>query len=204
MQDSQASAASPTCSAGDLAQQEKPARGIPTATNVDHVAYTVPDLDEAVRFFVEVLGAHLLYREETIRSDDEWMLEALNVHPRAAADIAMLRLGPVTNIELFQYSAPDQNRCVPRNSDYGGHHIAFYVQDIDAAADYLRRQPGVRLLGEPRMVPEGPIAGDRWLYFLTPWGMQMELISLPSRLPYEATTPHRRFGPCAAWTAPER
>ncbi|MEV0223917.1 VOC family protein [Streptomyces sp. NPDC050704] len=203
MQDSHASAASPIYSAGDLTQQAAPARGIPTATNVDHVAYTVPDLDEAVRFFVDVLGADLLYREETIRSDDEWMLEALNVHPRATADIAMLRLGPVTNIELFQYSAPDQNRRVPRNSDYGGHHIAFYVRDIDAAADYLRRQPGVRLLGAPRTVLDGPIAGDRWLYFLTPWGMQMELISLPSQLPYEATTANRRFGPCAAW-APER
>ncbi|MEY9485204.1 catechol 2,3-dioxygenase-like lactoylglutathione lyase family enzyme [Streptomyces calvus] len=199
MQDSHAPAVPPTGSAGDLAQPVSPARGIPTATNVDHIAYTVPDLDEAVRFFVDVLGAELLYREETVRSDDEWMAEALNVHPRATADIAMLRLGPVTNIELFQYSAPDQIRRMPRNSDYGGHHIAFYVRDIDAAADYLRRQPGVRLLGEPRTVPHGPIAGDRWLYFLTPWGMQMELISLPSQLPYEATTPHRRFGPCAAW-----
>ncbi|WP_318199429.1 VOC family protein [Streptomyces sp. SCL15-4] len=179
-----------------------PARGIPTATNVDHIAYTVPDLDEAVRFFVDVLGADLLYREDTIRSDgDDWMREALDVHPRATADIAMLRLGPVTNIELFQYTAPDQNRTMPRNSDVGGHHLAFYVRDIDAATAYLRRHPGVRVLGDgPRTVTSGPIAGDRWVYFLSPWGMQMELISLPEKLPYEDTTPHRRFGPCAAWS----
>lgn len=82
----------------------------------------MPDLDEAVRFFVDVLGAELLYREETIRSDDEWMAEALNVQPQATADIAMLRMGPVTNIELFQYSAPDQIRRMPRNSDYSGPH----------------------------------------------------------------------------------
>ncbi|WP_234329963.1 VOC family protein [Streptomyces viridochromogenes] len=180
---------------------EAPARGIPTATNVDHIAYTVPDLDEAVRFFVDVLGADLLYREGTIRSDDdEWMREALNVHPRATADIAMLRLGPVTNIELFEYTAPDQNRTMPKNSDHGGHHLAFYVRDIDEAAAYLRKQPGVQLLGDPRSVTTGPIAGDRWLYFLTPWGMQMELISLPAHLPYERDTPRRRFGPCAAWS----
>ncbi|MEW2621593.1 VOC family protein [Streptomyces sp. NPDC048106] len=179
-----------------------PARGIPTATNVDHIAYTVPDLDEAVRFFVDVLGADLLYREDTIRSDgDDWMREALNVHPRATADIAMLRLGPVTNLELFQYTAPDQNRIMPRNSDVGGHHLAFYVRDIDAATAYLRRQPGVRVLGDgPRTVASGPIEGDRWLYFLSPWGMQMELISLPEKLPYEDATPHRRFGPRAPWS----
>jgi catechol 2,3-dioxygenase-like lactoylglutathione lyase family enzyme len=178
-----------------------PARGIPTATNVDHIAYTVPDLEEAVRFFVDVLGADLLYREDTVRADDDWMREALDVHPRATADIAMLRLGPVTNLELFQYAAPDQNPTGPRNSDVGGHHLAFYVRDIDAATEYLRRRPGVRLLGDgPRTVTSGPIAGDRWLYFLTPWGMQMELISLPDRLPYEDGTPHRRFGPRASWS----
>ncbi|GAA3797861.1 hypothetical protein GCM10022403_034640 [Streptomyces coacervatus] len=182
-----------------------PARGIPTATNVDHIAYTVPDLDEAVRFFVDVLGADLLYREETIRSDsDDWMREALNVHPRATTDIAMLRLGPVTNIELFEYTAPDQNRVLPRNSDHGGHHLAFYVRDIDEATAYLRKQPGVQVLGEPRLVTAGPIAGDRWVYFLTPWGMQMELISLPAHLPYEQETLHRRFGPCESWSPAQR
>jgi hypothetical protein len=42
---------------------------------------------------------------------------------------------------------------------------------------------------------DGPIAGDRWVYFTTPWGMQLELINLPARLPFEATTPARLFRP---------
>ena len=126
-------------------------RGIPTARNVDHVAYTVPDLDEAVEFFVDVLGADLLYRLDDVKDDDsDWMRRQLGVHPRAHAQIAMLRLGPVTNVELFQYEAPDQNTQLPRNSDHGGHHLAFYVEDVDAAAEYLRAQPGVTLLGEPQ------------------------------------------------------
>ncbi|MFJ2766878.1 VOC family protein [Streptomyces sp. NPDC087300] len=168
-------------------------RGIPSATHVDHVAYTVPDLDEAIRFFTEVLGADLVYREEPVRADDDAMRETLNVHPRAVAEIAMLRLGPVTNVELFAYHAPDQRRLMPRNSDYGGHHLSFHVRDIEAAADHLRAQPGVRVLGAPRTVASGPIAGMRWVYFLTPWGMQMELSCPPPRLPYEESTAHRRF-----------
>ncbi len=41
------------------AQGKRPnsGRGIPGATNMDHVGLTVPNLDETVRFFVEVLGA---------------------------------------------------------------------------------------------------------------------------------------------------
>jgi catechol 2,3-dioxygenase-like lactoylglutathione lyase family enzyme len=171
-------------------------RGIPTATNVDHVAYTVPDLNQAVEFFVDVLGADLLYRLDSVQDDEgDWMRRQLAVHPRASAQIAMLRLGPVTNVELFQYDAPDQSRQAPKNSDHGGHHLAFYVQDIEAAAEYLRAQPGVTLLGDIQTIEDGPIAGDRWIYFLAPWGMQMEILNMPPGMPYERATSARRYGP---------
>jgi catechol 2,3-dioxygenase-like lactoylglutathione lyase family enzyme len=172
-------------------------KGIPTATNVDHVAYTVPDLDQAVEFFVDVLGADLLYRLDSVKDDEgDWMRRQLGVDPRAKAQIAMLRLGPVTNVELFQYEAPDQSRQLPKNSDHGGHHLAFYVEDIEAATEYLRAQPGVTLLGDVQTIEDGPIAGDRWVYFLAPWGMQMEILHMPHGMPYERATPARRYGPC--------
>jgi catechol 2,3-dioxygenase-like lactoylglutathione lyase family enzyme len=34
---------------------------IPTLRAVDHCAYTVPDLDEAVQFFVDHFGAELVF-----------------------------------------------------------------------------------------------------------------------------------------------
>jgi catechol 2,3-dioxygenase-like lactoylglutathione lyase family enzyme len=177
-------------------------RGIPTATNVDHVAFTVPDLDDAVEFFIDVLGADLLYRLDDVKDDDgDWMCRQLGVHPRARAQVAMLRLGPVTNVELFEYEAPDQNEQFPKNSDYGGHHLAFYVEDVDAAAEYLRAQPGITLVGEPQTIEDGLIAGDRWMYFRTPWGLGMEILNMPSGMPYEDHTSARRFGPCASWTS---
>ncbi|WP_327591602.1 VOC family protein [Streptomyces chartreusis] len=173
---------------------------IPGATNIDHVAYTVPDLDQAVAFFTNILGADLIYREGPIHDPHgDRMTQQLNVHPTASCRIAMLRLGPVTNLELFQYEAPGQRRLLPANSDWGGHHLAFHVTDIEAAAHYLSRQPGVRLLGSPRTVDDGPIAGNRWVYFLTPWGMQMELVQASPALPYESTTRARRYGPAPAW-----
>jgi catechol 2,3-dioxygenase-like lactoylglutathione lyase family enzyme len=35
---------------------------IPGVRYADHVAFTVPDLDQTVRFFVQALGAQELYR----------------------------------------------------------------------------------------------------------------------------------------------
>jgi len=93
-----------------------------------------------------------------------------------------------SNIELFQYSAPDQRDAIPRNSDIGGHHLAFYVDDIDAAVAYLKAQ-GVTVLAGPLPVTEGPAAGQTINYFLAPWGLQLELISYPRGMAYEAASP---------------
>jgi catechol 2,3-dioxygenase-like lactoylglutathione lyase family enzyme len=72
------------------------------------------------------------------------------------------------NIELFQYSSPDQKTVTPKNSDVGGYHIAFYVDDIKAAKDYLDGK-GVKTLFGPFPVNEGPAAGRSIVYFLAPW-----------------------------------
>ena len=47
---------------------------IPGVRYADHVAFTVPDLDEAVRFFVQALGAQELYRS-TRGPDAQFMPE---------------------------------------------------------------------------------------------------------------------------------
>ncbi|MFF5471190.1 VOC family protein [Streptomyces achromogenes] len=117
------------------------------SSGVHHVAYTVPDLDQAVTFFVDVLGAELAYRLGPVEfPDGDWTERYLGVHRKAVMDLAMLRLGPVANCELFQYSVPGQRREMPRNSDWGGHHLAFHVEDMDEAVAYLRAAaPGARV-----------------------------------------------------------
>jgi glyoxylase I family protein len=79
--------------------------------------------------------------------------------------------------EVFQYTAPGQRTGQPRNSDIGGHHIALYVDDLDRAMAYLRAH-GVTVQGDPT-ASSGPSQGQRWVYFLSPWGMQFELVSYP-------------------------
>lgn len=174
---------------------------IPTARCVDHVGYTVPDLDQAIAFFEEVIGAEVVFHAGPFSDPDgSWMTTNLDVHPRTSHRFVMLRVGADTNVELFQYNAVDQNPTPPKNSDVGGRHIAITVDDIDAAVDYLRTVDGVTVLGEPTLneLPS-PNAGSRFVYFKSPWGMYFELFSAPDGMAYESQTDRRLKPTPLAW-----
>ena len=159
---------------------------IPGLRGTEHIGFTVPDIDEAEAFFVDVIGCERVYELGPFERDDDWLKEQLNVHPRSVMrELRMLRCRNGVNFEIFQWEAPTPQLPQPRNSDIGGHHLAFYVDDIDIAVAYLRKEQ-VRVLGEI-VVSQGPSAGQRWIYFLTPWGMQCELVSFPHGKAYEAT-----------------
>jgi len=112
----------------------------------------------------------------------------------------MIRIGKHHNVELFEYAAPEQNSVLPHNSDIGGHHLAFYVDDIDAAHDYVRSIPGVVLQEGPNGVdPAAPVAGQRWFYFQSPWGMQLELTSCPTGGFYDGLPGAAMAAPSRAW-----
>jgi glyoxylase I family protein len=159
-------------------------RGLPGLAGVEHVGFTVPDLDSATAFFTEVIGCELVYSLGPFRSDGTWMSDHLGVHPRAVMRrLNFLRCVNGPNFEIFEYESPDQHPAPPRNSDVGGHHLAFYVEDLDDAIAHLRSH-GVRILGAPTE-SSGPSKGQRWVYFQTPWGMTLELVSYPHGKAYE-------------------
>jgi len=161
---------------------------LPGLTRVDHIGFTVPDLEEATRFLVDVLGCEYMYTLGPFRDDGDWMTEHLNVDRRAVMqELHFFRCGGAAIFEVFQYAAPDQRIEQPRNSDIGGHHVALYVEDLDAAVAFLKRR-GVKVLGEPT-ASKGPSFGQRWVYFLAPWGMQFELVSYPNGKAFDHQAP---------------
>ena len=177
-----------------MAKLDSPKPGIPTARGVDHIAVTVPDLAQAVLFFSDVLGWEEVFAVGPV-SDPHgtWMADHLDVEPRASLKIAMMRAGPTQNVELFEYHAADQVARPPRNSDVGGHHIAIYVEDMARAVAYLEGIAGVRVLGTPTPMTEGPNAGQTICYFVTPWGLYMELISYNAGMRYKTGSAKRLF-----------
>ena len=171
-------------------------QGIPTSTNVDHLGVTVPDLQQAVMFFTEVLGAEALFTfEEGPGTQNPANLNAaFGVPSDSKLKIAMLRLGLTLNLELMQYDTSDQRQVTPRNSDFDAPHIAFFVSDMEQAADYLTEH-GCKLFSGPLVSKRGPKAGQSIRYFQTPWGMFLEILSRPKHMPYESETDSRLSGP---------
>lgn len=153
---------------------------LPGVRRLDHIGLTVPNLDEAHEFLVDVIGCEYMYKlGPYVHDDSDWMLEHLNVHPRTLMrELHFFRLGGQAVFEVFEYQAPDQRTEVPKNSDIGGHHVAIYVDDLDEAVEYLKSK-GVRVLGDPT-VSKNAAEGQRWVYFLAPWGLQFELVSYPN------------------------
>jgi catechol 2,3-dioxygenase-like lactoylglutathione lyase family enzyme len=162
------------------------ADSMPGMRGHDHTGITVPNMAEAVAFFTDIIGCKKAMSFGPF-SDDKgtFMKDVLDVNPRAViSQITMMRCGYGSNIELFAYTSPDQKVVQPKNSDIGGYHIAFYVDDIKAADAYLRSK-GVNTLFGPVPIDGGPAAGQAIVYFKAPWGLQMEAISYPKGMAYE-------------------
>lgn len=144
------------------------ARGIPTAITIDHYGYVVPDVEQAVDFFTRVLGFDLVSLDDPIAYTDDRLARWYDVDPRSTARFAFVRYGAHT-IELTEWHTPDQNTRVPSNSDLGGRHMAIAVANVDAAMAYLQEQSGVTVCEK-----------SEWgfVYFTTPWGMTLQIVSL--------------------------
>ncbi|WP_431241447.1 hypothetical protein ACQ9BO_15285 [Flavobacterium sp. P21] len=66
--------------------------------------------------------------------------------------------------------------------------MLFILLIFTAAVKYLKSK-GVKVLGDPFVTPSGDTQGETWVYFETPWGSKLELVSYPNGKAYEKTSP---------------
>ncbi|APA99975.1 VOC family protein [Nocardia seriolae] len=137
-----------------------------TADPRHRIGITAPDVDTAVRFLSALVGPG-------------------SVDPATAT----IRFEP--GIEVALHGSNDEPP--PRVVDIGTNHLCLRVDDIDAAAAHLDRLPGVEVLGDIITVPDGPIRGNRWIYFRSPWGTLFELQQWPEVPGYFGDTAERLF-----------
>jgi catechol 2,3-dioxygenase-like lactoylglutathione lyase family enzyme len=167
-----------------------------TIHGLQHIGFTVPDMDEAERFFTEHFGAVTCFSTGRVESDDDVMIRRLGVPgPCRMEDIRVLRIGQGTNLEIFQYSGdPAPDEPLKRNSQPGGFHLAFEVDDCEATAARLRAG-GVEVLDGPNRVESGPMEGLTWCYLKAPWGLFLEIVSLSEPLAYERESGPKQWSP---------
>ncbi|MHB1568620.1 MAG: VOC family protein [Solirubrobacteraceae bacterium] len=185
-----AASLTPLLAAAPAAAAPRRHPGPPGLVGLDHVGITVPNIHEAIAWFEDVMGAvNPLTFGPISDPTGNLMHELVGVNRKAVIDqISLMRIGHSANIELFQYQAPDQNKTFPKNSDWAGHHIAFYVKDIEAAVRYMKRR-GVEKFEGPFPITSGPADGQTINYFKTPFNTYIEFISYPHGMAYQKTAP---------------
>ena len=143
-------------------RSEHSRRGIPAVTGIDHVAYNVPDMEQALAFFINVLGCELLAREYP---------HEMAGRPGVQVATAVLRYDDAVDFELLEFHTADQTTTIPRMTDTGGYHLALSCTDIPAAVAWLR----VALSSD--IVEAEPLKnGRRRAFFTTPWGLNVQII----------------------------
>jgi catechol 2,3-dioxygenase-like lactoylglutathione lyase family enzyme len=151
---------------------------VPGVAGIEHIGLIVPDLDAATEFLADVLGAEALYDVGPFPGHEDWM--AGHLAGATGAHIHRMRMLAVANgpaIELIELIGAKVSGGESSPAP-AGWHIAFYVDDMDAALAALKAHD-CKILSGPVSMTEGPSAGLTWLYFRAPWGQQLELVSYP-------------------------
>lgn len=135
--------------------------GNSVVNKVDHIGIAVSNLEESIKFYEEILGLKL-HGTETVEEQK--------------VKVAFLPVGD-TEVELLEATAPDSPIAkFIEAKGQGVQHIAFRVDNIEAALDEMRAK-GIRLIDEkPRYG-----AGGARIAFLHPKSTNGVLIELCER-----------------------
>jgi len=140
----------------------------------NHTSFTVSNMDRTVAFFTDALGFEVISRAPR----DSAIIERVTGVKGAQIEVTYIQ-GPGHRLELIQYLAPaDKGRVRSLPCDTGFAHIAYDVDDIDAAI--AASEPhGVLPIGDPVAIDKGPNKGGRVVYLRDPDDVTIEYIERP-------------------------
>ena len=144
-------------------------------TGVFHAVIVVPDLDEALHFYRDLLGLTVTLRWQ----HDPAILTALTGYPEATGEAATLAAPDGTEIELAAFSHPlGRQRVEKRWEDAGLSFITLTCDDLDAVVARLRAA-GTRFVGDvvDYVMDDGLLV--KVVYCFAPEGTTITLIQMP-------------------------
>ena len=132
---------------------------------LNHIGVAVPDLDAAIAFWRDVMGATDI--------TEPFVLESQQVR---VCFVNTPNGG--TQVELLQPTSPDSavGKWLEKNPLGGQHHLCYEVPDIHAAKVWFEGL-GKRVLGEPRIGAHGTL-----IFFVHPrdmGGILTEIMETP-------------------------
>jgi len=141
-------------------------------TSINHISFTVSDLDSSIVFYKDVLGLKLLdrsYREPEFSSKVTGL-------KNVKLEIAYFE-GFNARIELIEYILPEiKTYADTTTSNVGSAHVCFNIDNFQEFVANLKTN-NVEILGEVCTIPAGPNSGKGVLYFNDPDNNTIEVIS---------------------------
>jgi len=133
---------------------------------IDHIGIAVKNLEEAVKFYKDVLGLEL---------------EGIEEVPEENVRVAMFKVGE-TYIELLQGTTQDSaiSKFIEKRGE-GIHHIAIRVDDVDKSTEVLKNRGAVLVYDKARTVS----GGSRKINFVHPKSTGGVLLELVERVGHE-------------------
>ncbi len=144
------------------------------AIRLSHRGMCVSDIETSARFYAEGLG---FAPAEQFAMDDPALATVMEV-PGAVIRAQMVRNPQGVTFELLQFVQPGTSGSRERrpNNQYGLTHLAFYVDDMDAAAERVRAAGG-RV--HPHTRATFPQGSTTMMYCTDPDGVRIELMHNP-------------------------
>ncbi|MFC6965208.1 hypothetical protein ACFQL7_28465 [Halocatena marina] len=79
-------------------------------------------------------------------------------------------------------------------------HLRLHVEEIDTAVDRLAGRGDVTVLDAPQTNDDGPTESLTYVFCRVEWGLYLELLEAPDRMPYADETADRQYGPASSWS----
>lgn len=145
-----------------------------TVTGLDHVGFTVADLDRSVAWYSRLLQAPPTLRETW----EHEYIGRIAGYPGCRMDGALWTLPGGIVLELLCYAEPPTGRVDMETYNAGNGHLCLVVDDLDAELERLRGDVAPRSPG-PVEIPWGPYKGCLTVYVRDPDGISIQLFQLP-------------------------
>lgn len=139
-------------------------------TNIRHMGIVVDNLDDALSFYVDLLGFKVKNRNE----ESGPFIVAILGFQEASVTTVKLEAPDGNLIELLRYKSPVGKRVQRNINDLGLSHIALTVGDLDSVCESLM-EAGGQFISPPMVNPEKTA---KVVFCRDPQGNILELVQI--------------------------
>ncbi len=140
-------------------------------SGVHHTSYTVSNMERSLAFYRDLLGCEIIWEREIT---DQYFRDIVAFSDSVVKAVELRIPGSDHILELFEYAHPRGQTVDMSTNNPGNSHVAFIVEDLQAAYEELSAK-GVHFKSPPVRIDVGANTEAWGAYVVDPDGITMEL-----------------------------